>query len=1074
MLLRGILKRKAQSSVEFVMLITFTLMIASVLFYVLQNNLMEAERDRNEARVEQLMNIVNNEISLAQMSVPTYYRTFYLPSELYGSQYQINATRPSGGGTDIVINYKGQEYVFLIPTTLGNAHLLQKGENIILKQTVGEIILTTPTGEIPEPPEEPEPDPDPDPDPDLEVLYFTITTNPDLVTNANTNLYFNLSQAPQEFWENVKEDGGDIRIFRTDNGAQLAREISGFDRNQRRGSLFFNSAGLSATQETTYNITYGDPELEEPEADSLYGRNNVWDEHYLGVWHLDEQGSGSQNEYRDSTSYGHHGLGGDGNTNLVPSRTTGKLGYGQLFADNLNDNIRVPNHETLKLNGPHTISIWMKPNSAGDISDSAVFGNERTSCCGYIGGIRYTPTREIRYDTSNTDNPWTYGDQRIDLNTWHYITVTWTGTSKRIYINGNLDREELGSGSLGTDEIGVTFGWHAMSETDRRRFFGVLEEGRISGIARSQSWIQTEYNNQANNAVFWSLEEPDPDPDPDPDPEPEVTYFTITTEPSLVTNANTNLYYDLSLAPQEFWENVKEDGGDIRVTRNDGETQVAREVSGFDKSTSTGALFFDSTGLSTTNPTTWRIYFGDEDLNEPPASSTYGRYNVWDSNYAAVWHLAEQGSGSSGEYIDSTSNNNHGTGASIPTQVNGKLGFANYFNVDLINVPSSSSLELGTNDFTISAWINTDEADLTHNAIFGSGALSGSDPGYVFNVGNNEVIRFWVANGDTRMAGSSSSGLGFIDGEWHYVSVRVVRSAGRYYYHNGDYVSASTSSVFSGQNIASGNVKRIGRWSSSTSWAFKGIIDELRISRIARSEAWIQTEYNNQDNPGAFWVTGDVEGVPPGSGEPPETPPVITSTTIENTGGSWVNSFQFNHNNPSGSDMLIVFVGYFQDLDDGDASVSVSYGGQEMVKLEELWYPDVESLAFVLFNPPTGINEVDVTATDDRRLHVFARSVSGGSAIRESVIVSGVNEPISESVLSEDGDLIVDFVHWRNSGATVAGWGAGQSGVDDQGVNTQNSRSASSYKVGSDDSSSMSMSWSGNQNQWVWIGLSVS
>jgi len=49
-------------------------------------------------------------------------------------------------------------------------------------------------------------------------------------------------------------------------------------------------------------------------------------------------------------------------------------------------------------------------------------------------------------------------------------------------------------------------------------------------------------------------------------------------------SVNSDLYYDLSLAPASFWSNVRSDGGDIRVTAQDGTTQLAREVSGFVKS----------------------------------------------------------------------------------------------------------------------------------------------------------------------------------------------------------------------------------------------------------------------------------------------------------------------------------------------------------------------------------------------------------------------------------------------------------------------------------------------------------
>jgi hypothetical protein len=40
---------------------------------------------------------------------------------------------------------------------------------------------------------------------------------------------------------------------------------------------------------------------------------------------------------------------------------------------------------------------------------------------------------------------------------------------------------------------------------------------------------------------------------------------------------------------------------------------------------------------------------------------------------------------------------------------------------------------------------------------------------------------------------------------------------------------------------------------------FYGFIDEVRVSNIARSAAWILTEYNNQLNPTAFYTIGPEE-----------------------------------------------------------------------------------------------------------------------------------------------------------------------------------------------------------------------
>jgi hypothetical protein len=37
---------------------------------------------------------------------------------------------------------------------------------------------------------------------------------------------------------------------------------------------------------------------------------------------------------------------------------------------------------------------------------------------------------------------------------------------------------------------------------------------------------------------------------------------------------------------------------------------------------------------------------------------------------------------------------------------------------------------------------------------------------------------------------------------------------------------------------------------------YDGVLDEVRISNVARSADWILTEYNNQSDPGSFYTIG--------------------------------------------------------------------------------------------------------------------------------------------------------------------------------------------------------------------------
>ena len=102
------------------------------------------------------------------------------------------------------------------------------------------------------------------------------------------------------------------------------------------------------------------------------------------------------------------------------------------------------------------------------------------------------------------------------------------------------------------------------------------------------------------------------------------------------------------------------------------------------------------------------IYFGNSGIT----SSLQNASGVWDSNYAAVWHMSDN-STSSKTVNDSTSNNNDGTVAATNTnartatgQIASALTF-NSTNSDYIYTTNSFATPQG---YTLSAWFKTSSA----------------------------------------------------------------------------------------------------------------------------------------------------------------------------------------------------------------------------------------------------------------------------------------------------------------------------------------------------------------------------
>jgi hypothetical protein len=169
---------------------------------------------------------------------------------------------------------------------------------------------------------------------------------------------------------------------------------------------------LHTTNPTVLYLNYGNATATAPR---VRGRA-VWDEGYLGVWHLGEVGSGAMDEHKDSSRQGHHGRGGNGSPlngsdvdvgldKFLPARTTGQIGYGQDFAagaqvnpltpptDGYYDLVDVGADITLDPTGTQiTLQAWIRHNISPNFSYFPCFLNHK----GYNDGYRFgSPTTPI-------------------------------------------------------------------------------------------------------------------------------------------------------------------------------------------------------------------------------------------------------------------------------------------------------------------------------------------------------------------------------------------------------------------------------------------------------------------------------------------------------------------------------------------------------------------------------------------------------------------------------------------------------------------------------------------------------
>ena len=225
---------------------------------------------------------------------------------------------------------------------------------------------------------------------------------------------------------------------------------------------------------------------------------NTWDTNYLGIWHLEESGDGTGNEYNDASGTGNHGQGGSGDSNKTPVQSTNGVFSNAQDFDGSNDYIDLGTINPTSV----TVSAWVKREGNGDGQGwQDIVGNQDFNNGGYL--LFLFPEATGVYWRTNYSGGNDNVNGSATTSDWHLYTGTFTGSTSRAYIDGVLvDTDNTASlaasgkdMSIGDDAVGGNNGF----------FDGLIDEVRISDVARSTDWIATEYNNQNDPSTFYSI-----------------------------------------------------------------------------------------------------------------------------------------------------------------------------------------------------------------------------------------------------------------------------------------------------------------------------------------------------------------------------------------------------------------------------------------------------------------------------------------------------------------------------------------------------------------------------------------
>ncbi|MCK4660480.1 MAG: DUF2341 domain-containing protein, partial [Phycisphaerae bacterium] len=247
--------------------------------------------------------------------------------------------------------------------------------------------------------------------------------------------------------------------------------------------------------------------------------------------------------------------------------------------------------------------------------------------------------------------------------------------------------------------------------------------------------------------------------------------------------------------------------------------------------------------LSSSVDTTLYLYYGN-----PVAPDQQEATAVWDASYLGVYHLDE----SAGSVCyDSTMNNNHGTyqGGDLPTQVLSQVGYGQDFDgtADYISMPEGCHTPLSG---TVEMWTTQDDNAPTgyyYDRPASGGFITLYCDGSAFGFYSESALPgYWNISGSANMASQKYVSIGWEEGSQNF---RI------------DATSQGTATATSLQDFAYSLIY-LGESHLAPHIGLDGMMDEVRLSNIKRSDAWTDTSYRTMNDPSSFMTIGPEDAQP--------------------------------------------------------------------------------------------------------------------------------------------------------------------------------------------------------------------
>lgn len=320
----------------------------------------------------------------------------------------------------------------------------------------------------------------------------TITVDHTKCGTANTTDYPLLFSATIAALKTVANGGSvqsgsgyDIAFF-SDSGltTMLDFEVESWDAATGAIVAWVRVPTLTFASDAVIYLGYGNASI----VASQQNVTGTWNSDYKGVWHLDATTN-------DSTATGAT----LNRTSGSPTFVAAQVGNGLSINGTIGDAVGPTNSAPFASTGAFTVEAWAKPTNFS--ANRTVIAKGNGSNQNYFLTVLNTSGHAYVQFTQSGVVKAVQGTSTLSTSACSYLAATYDGATLTLYVNGASEGTPLSVTGATDNPGGLVVGAVDINEP----FLGVIDEPRMSSIARSASYVTAQYNNVSSPSTFYAV-----------------------------------------------------------------------------------------------------------------------------------------------------------------------------------------------------------------------------------------------------------------------------------------------------------------------------------------------------------------------------------------------------------------------------------------------------------------------------------------------------------------------------------------------------------------------------------------